>query len=344
MKATTRGNRGTGVRRQVASNNQLPRNWKEFLRTDENKRELFKFLANCIVSVEVEKQIISIYGKEVKSILPRDDTSSLAPCTHEEADTRMLLHVQDAVQQGYEKVVIHTVDTDVLVLAVAVFQQLWVAFGTGTQLRYIATHEISRSLGPQVSKALPVFHTFTGCDTVSCFAGRRKRTALEAWKSYPDVTDAFLTLAHKPSEVSDVCMEHIESYVVLLYDRTSGKKSVNDAKKQLFAQKGRALDAIPPTRAALVERTKRAAYQAGYCWGQALTPNPVLPSSQDWGWTIDEGVWRSFWTALPEATKSCRELVRCGCKKVCQARCSCVKADLHCTALYSCSDECDNVS
>ena len=143
LKATTRGNRGTGVQRQVASNNQLPRNWKEFLRTDENKRELFKFLADCIASVEVEKQIISIYGKEVKSILPRDNTSSLAPCTHEDADTRMLLHVQDAVQQGYEKVVIRTFDTDVLVLAVAIFQQLWVAFVTGTQLRYIATHEIS---------------------------------------------------------------------------------------------------------------------------------------------------------------------------------------------------------
>ena len=48
-------------------------------------------------------------------------------------------------------------------------------------------------------------------------------------------------------------------------NRTSSKTSVNDARKQLFAQKGRALDAIPPTRAALVEHAKRAAYQAGHC-------------------------------------------------------------------------------
>ena len=54
------------------------------------------------------------YGKQVRSTLLRDDASSLAPWTSEEAD--MLLHVQDAVQQGYEKDIICTVDTDVLVL------------------------------------------------------------------------------------------------------------------------------------------------------------------------------------------------------------------------------------
>ena len=57
--------------------------------------------------------------------------------------------------------------------------------------------------------------------------------------------------------------EHIERYVVLLFDRTSRKKSVKDAKKQLFAEKGKALDDIPPTTVGLVEHTKRATYQAG---------------------------------------------------------------------------------
>ncbi|CAH3168150.1 unnamed protein product, partial [Porites evermanni] len=248
LKATTRSDRGAGVRRRVAANNQLPHNWKEFLRVDENKRELFKFLAESSSSLQVEKQVISTYGKQVLTTLPRNDISSLAPCSHEEADTRMLLHVQDALQQGHKKILLRTVDTDVLVLAVAFLQQVtegehldrWVAFGF---------------------------------DTVSCFGGRGKKTALEAWKSYPDVTDAFLALAHKPLEVSSRCVEHLERFVVLMYDRTSSKTSVNDARKQLFAQKGRTLDAIPPTRAALVEHAKRAAYQAGHCWGQALVPS-----------------------------------------------------------------------
>ncbi|KAL9954824.1 hypothetical protein ACROYT_G042404 [Oculina patagonica] len=350
LKATTRSGRGTGVRRRVSANNQLPRKWNEFLRVDENKVELFKFLSECIASLQVEKEVISTYGKQILSTLPRTDNSSLAPCTQEEADTRMLLHVQDAVNQGHKKILLRTVDTDVLVLTIAVFQQLrekeqlqlWVAFGSGTHLRFIAAHEISRKLGPQVSKALPVFHAFIGCDTVSCFGGRGKKTALEAWKSYPDVTSAFLALAHCPTEISDRCIEHLERFVVLLYDRTSSKTAVNDARKQLFTQKGRTLDAIPPTRAALVEHTKRAAYQAGYCWGQALFPSPVLPSPQEWGWTLEEGIWKPFWTTLTDVTKSCRELVRCGCRKGCRARCSCVKAYLRCTALCSCAEECAN--
>ncbi|KAK3703668.1 hypothetical protein QZH41_011790 [Actinostola sp. cb2023] len=285
LKATTRGNRGAGVRRRVAGTNRLPSNWKEFLRVDENKRELFKFLAECISNLDVQKQIITTYGDQVLCTLPRD-TSSLAPCSHEEADTRMMLHVQDAVQHGYEKIMLRTVDTDVLILAVAVLSQLseharpelWLAFGTGNHLRYIAAHEISSSLGPQTSKALPVFHAFTGCDTVSCFGGRGKNTALEVWK----------------------------------------------------------------LRAALVEHTKRAAYQAGYCWGQALKPRPVLPSPEKWGWTLSEGTWEPFWSALPDVTKSCRQLVECGCKKGCRGRCSCAKVELTCTALCSCAEECGN--
>ena len=63
LKATTRSDRGAGVRRRVAANNQLPRNWKEFLHVDENKRELFKFLAESTSSLQVEKQVISTYGK-----------------------------------------------------------------------------------------------------------------------------------------------------------------------------------------------------------------------------------------------------------------------------------------
>jgi hypothetical protein len=55
----------------------------------------------------------------------------------------------------------------------------------------------------------------------------------------------------------------MERYVILLYDRTSTQEHVNEARKQLFTQKGRAIDGLPPTQAALVQHIKRAAYQAG---------------------------------------------------------------------------------
>ena len=41
LKATTRSDRGAGVRRRVTANNLLPRKWNDFLRSDENKRVNF---------------------------------------------------------------------------------------------------------------------------------------------------------------------------------------------------------------------------------------------------------------------------------------------------------------
>ena len=264
----------------LVCDNKLPRNWKEFLRVDQNKQELFKYLAECVTSIEVEKQVISTHGKQVLSIMPisRDNIGRLAPCNHEEADTRMLLHAADAVQCGFTKILLRTVDTDVLILAVAFVErlqefqgnqtiELWVGFGTGAHLRYIAAHDISSKLKPQVPKALPSFHAFTGCDTVSCFYGKGKKIAMDTWNSFPEVTSAFLSLGNTPAVVDDTCMAILERFVVLLYDRTSAQTAVNDARKQLFVKKGRQFDAIPPTRAALLERSKRAVLQAGYIWG-----------------------------------------------------------------------------
>ena len=69
---------------------------------------------------------------------------------------------------------------------------------------------------------------------------------------------------------------------MLLYDRTSLCQGVNDARKVLFAQKGRTLESIPPSADALLQHTARVAYQAGHCWGQCIVSNPDLPSPSEW--------------------------------------------------------------
>ena len=76
---------------------------------------------------------------------------------------------------GFQKIHVRTVDSDVVVLAVAVLPQLGraeleIAFGTGKNFRYLSAHEICASLSPQKSVALSMFHAFTGWDIVSQFA------------------------------------------------------------------------------------------------------------------------------------------------------------------------------
>ena len=67
----------------------------------------------------------SIYATDESSVLCSlvdPDLSSLAPCSHEEADTRLFLHVADAARKGCKKICVLTVDTDVVVIAIAMFQ------------------------------------------------------------------------------------------------------------------------------------------------------------------------------------------------------------------------------
>ena len=97
--------------------------------------------------------------------------------------------------------------------------------------------------------------------------GRGKKTAWEAYKIYPDVVDAFAALGKVPptEQALEEQMSAIERFVVITYDRTSSYNSVDDARRELFTQKGRSIEMIPPTYAALDQHTKWAAYQAGYC-------------------------------------------------------------------------------
>ena len=145
-------------------------------------------------SKEMEKQIVSTHCKDVFCTQPKD-VAGLAPCTHEEVDTCMLLHVEDAVKHGYTKVSIRTVDTDVVVLAVTTahrlnIDELWVAFVIGRSFRFLAAQEIAKTRGPNKCQALPFLQAFIGCDTVSCFGCRCKKTAWETWKSDDGVTAA----------------------------------------------------------------------------------------------------------------------------------------------------------
>ena len=51
------------------------------------------------------------------------DIESLAPCSHEEADSRVMVHVADAASV-YNSITIRTVDSNVVVFAVNAFGDL----------------------------------------------------------------------------------------------------------------------------------------------------------------------------------------------------------------------------
>ena len=158
---------------------------------------------------------------------PLEDLTLLAPCNHEEADSRMLLHISHAATQGHHKILIRTIDTDVIVLAASMVHglqsgdKLWSAFGTGKSFRYFAAHEIAAGLGPEKARAFPIFHALTGCGNVSSFAGNGKKIA---W--------ALLKLSFAPSTILEDMLSHIERFVILIYDRTSTSNDIDATLKK----------------------------------------------------------------------------------------------------------------
>ena len=49
-------------------------------------------------------------------------------CSHEEADTRIVVHIVHALQQGMRKIEIRTVDTHIIVILAGVYFKLVMAY------------------------------------------------------------------------------------------------------------------------------------------------------------------------------------------------------------------------
>ena len=181
----------------------------------------------------------------------------MADSDHEEADTRVVLHVIDSLQEGATKILIRTVDTDDIVILIGQFHniidqypiaELWVAFGTGKNFCY---YSINSTLGRLKSRCLPPFHAFTGCSTTSSFFGKTKKLRWNTWEAYPEVSTVFLHMTENAFDEVSLIPSHfwlLQRFTVLLYDKTSNLESVNEARLDLFCKKSRCLENLPPTQ------------------------------------------------------------------------------------------------
>lgn len=253
-------------------------------------------MSNLISLEEYNAKIVVTNREKVASTTP-SNLSGLMPCNQEEADTRMILHAADGITEGCKRIVIRTVDTDVVVIAIALVQSLpgcekfWIAFGVGKMFRFLDITAMSEALGPEKCAGLLAFHAFTGCDITSCFKGHGKRTAWLTWNVLPSVNEAFRVLSNSPTpeQVMDV-LPLVERFVVVLYERCSEDEEVNKARKHLFI-KGRDIENLPPSQDALILHTLRAAFQAGHIWRKSLQKYTKLPDPAKFGWRKAETGW-----------------------------------------------------
>ena len=324
----------------------LPKKWKTFMSGAANKARLQAFLAdewkqtisdiNIEIMVAVSEQCEQVKWSSAKTP-PQCTTIANLRCNHEEADTRLILHSSHAAQT-HNNVVILSPDTDVAMLALSHASQLntrlLFATGSGNKHRVLDLSFLANHMGSALCKALLGFHSFTGCDTVSSFAGKGKKTCYKALSSSPEFIEAFAAVGVDFS-ISDQLVGLMEKYVCTLYN--SKDDNVNQARYNLFCNTTPLEKSLPPNLDALTQHTKRANYQA-CIWKQSLNPMVQLPSPDENGWKKEDGKLCVEWlTGLP-APQEILKLTHCSCKKTAcgNTRCSCCKAQLRCTPLCAC--------
>lgn len=204
----------------------------------------------------------------------------LINCNHEEADTRMFVHANHAAASGAKTILVKANDTDVLVIAISIMsmlkdlgvEHLQFEFGQGHNIKWIPVHEISASLGQEKSTGIS-FSTLSLAATLFLLFVVKKKAAWQTWNVCPESTAIFHKLSQYTLAINEEDIRIIEKFVITMYVRYSITDYVDEARFEMFARKQRSYDSIPPTKAALIQHIKRAAYQAG-CICQITIKSP----------------------------------------------------------------------
>ena len=329
----------------------LPAQWKKYLSCGKNKEILMDFfLKSWTQNGRGHKFTLFVghsdtclkFGFSGTSSPPTVQEIEELKCSHEEADTRLLLHAKFA-RKSANSLVIQSPDTDVLVLCIAKFNDLdcslWFQTGTGNKRRILnvgAIHSYVSGFHPSAPSALIGLHCFTGCDSVSSFHGKGKVRAVKLMLEESRFINFFSEVG-RTFDISEGLMSKAEEFVCCLYGKNM--KEVNNARASLFKTGKHMDDTLPPNKDSLGKHLSRANYQAAI-HHRCLECNPSIPPPINHGWILDDGVLRVKWMDLLPAPEAVLELVNCKCKKSkCQTRsCTCFKNNLRCTEACSCTD------
>ena len=109
--------------------------------------------------------------------------------------------------------------------------------GTQNRSRYIDICKLARSLGEDVCQVLVGLHAFTGCDTISAFAGHWKLGALKLLEESETYKKAFKHLG-EGWNVSTNLFDKFQEFVYLMYASTSTICDVNELHHHLSCSNG----------------------------------------------------------------------------------------------------------
>ena len=259
-------------------------------------------------------------------------------CTQEEADTRMLLHVKHAIEAGFKTVTIVADDTDVLIICLAFASELHADIlmrcGTKNRTRLINIKSVAETIGVNVCKSLIGYHAFSGCDSVSAFAGLGKNKGFNLLLNSEQFQSTFTRLGENWELTESLCSE-LEKFTCKLYAARTSIASVNELRHFMWIAKKGMVESgqLPPCASTLRQHCLRANYQSAI-WRRSLVAKPTTPCPDGHGWKLLEtGELDIEWIVDEPAPQSILTFLSCKCRKSCKLpSCPCLSNGLKCTA------------
>ena len=355
IKTAERVNRGSkeGIVFNCIKGGHHIKNWRRLLSSTETKTRLTEFLAENWKAEKNRDQLGSVTlivtsGEKSFKITKAEVTEvqELAS-SHEEADTRLMIHTRHAAQT-YPEVIVISEDTDVFVILLGVHSEMGshskfiLRRGKGNKIRLIDVTRLAAVLGKDVCRSLIGLHAWTGCDTVSSFAGQGKVKALALVQKENKFKVAFGDLGRE-WRVTEELFDIIQEFTCRLYCRNTSVSKVNALRYDIFqAKKGDVVSGqLPPCEDALRQHTYRANYQSAI-WRRCLKNQPSVPSPTDGhGWNMTDGDIAITWYTGAAAPNAILALLVCKCSRSCGSDCPCVLNGLQCTPackLQNCSN------
>ena len=295
----------------------VPRDFSGFLLESENKKQLIRFVCDQWKSPEYahmlhDRSVFVVCAESCVRLTSIDSETVIATSieelhsTQEEADTRIILHCVFASQQPDfgGTITVRSPDTDVLVLLVHYYprigKRLLFDTGTGNNRRVIDVCKVYDSVGHDVASALPAFHTFTGCDSVSAFVSKGKKRPFQLLSKNVQHTETFQLLGQTADSLPDRVMQGLEDFVCCMYgypkSHDTGTVRLQIFQSRYGAMAGQAFPAnirpgidlslLPPSKDCLQLHSLRANYQT-FIWTHAHIPSPTFPSPDGCGWKLN---------------------------------------------------------
>lgn len=228
IKDAERANRSasTGVHFKNIQPGHNIQQWRKLLGSSSNKASLIKFLVEEWKAPQHKEKLsdkeLYVTCEQLCFKITKEQWEEAAELrsSQEEADTRLLLHALHAAESGYKSVIISAEDTDVMVLSLGMCDKIpshmFQKCGTKNRTRFLDITTLSHTLGGSMCDSLIGMHAFTGCDTISAFAGRGKLTTLNQVKKDKTYQNAFQELG-RYWEVSPELFEKLQEITCHMY-------------------------------------------------------------------------------------------------------------------------------